>query len=65
MPKMKTHSGAKKRFAVTGTGKLRARRANRYHLAEHKPSKRMRRLADETQVSPADRKIAERLLGRR
>jgi ribosomal protein L35 len=40
MPKMKTHSGAKKRFKVTGTGKVMRRRANRNHLLEHKATKR-------------------------
>jgi large subunit ribosomal protein L35 len=65
MPKMKTHSGAKKRFRLTGTGKIRARRASRYHLAEHKSSTRMRRLDDEKVLSPADTKKAKRLLGLR
>jgi large subunit ribosomal protein L35 len=65
MPKMKTHSGAKKRFRLTGTGKIKARRASRYHLAEHKPSTRMRRLDDEKTLSPADQKQVKRLLGLR
>jgi large subunit ribosomal protein L35 len=65
MPKMKTHSGAKKRFTLTGTGKIRARRASRYHLLEHKSSTRTRRLDDEKVLSPADTKKAQRLLGRR
>jgi large subunit ribosomal protein L35 len=64
MPKMKTHSGAKKRFRVTGTGKLMHRRANRNHLLEHKPSTRTRRLANEEAMSPADTKKANKLLGR-
>ena len=34
MPKNKTHSGAKKRFKVTGSGKLRRERANKRHLLE-------------------------------
>ena len=38
MPKMKTHSGAKKRFRFTGTGKLMHRKAGKMHLNEHKPS---------------------------
>ena len=45
MPKMKTHSGAKKRFSTTGTGKVRHRKAGKMHLNEHKPSTRTRRLA--------------------
>ena len=44
MPKNKTHSGANKRFRLTGTGKVMRRRANRQHLLEHKPSTRTRRL---------------------
>jgi large subunit ribosomal protein L35 len=64
MPKMKTHSGARKRFKVTGTGKLMHRRANRNHLLEYKPSTRTRRLANEEQLSPSDTKKAKKLLGR-
>ena len=44
MPKMKTHSGAKKRFRFTGTGKLMHRQAGKMHLNEHKSSSRTRRL---------------------
>jgi large subunit ribosomal protein L35 len=64
MPKMKTHSGAKKRFRVTGSGKLMHRRAGRNHLLEHKSSTRTRRLANEEVMSPSDTKKAKRLLGR-
>jgi large subunit ribosomal protein L35 len=64
MPKMKTHSGSKKRFRVTGGGKLMHRRTNRNHLLEHKPSTRTRRLANEEVMSPADTKKANKLLGR-
>jgi large subunit ribosomal protein L35 len=64
MPKMKSHSGARKRFRVTGTGKLMHRRANRNHMLEHKPSTRTRRLANEEQLSAADAKKAKKLLGR-
>ena len=63
MPKMKTHSGAKKRFRVTGTGKLMRRRAGRNHLLEHKSSAKTRRLNNETVLSPADDKKARKLLG--
>jgi len=64
MPKMKQHSGAKKRFKITGSGKLMHRRANRNHLLEHKPSTRTRRLFNEEAMSPADAKKAKKLLGR-
>lgn len=64
MPKFKTHSGAKKRFKITGTGKLMRLQANRNHLLEHKPSTRTRRLAGEVQASAPDTKRMKRLLGR-
>ncbi|MDO5533753.1 MAG: 50S ribosomal protein L35 [Propionibacteriaceae bacterium] len=63
MPKMKTHSGAKKRIRVTGSGKLMRQRAGKRHLNEHKPTKRTRRLSNDVQLSPADTKTARRLLG--
>jgi large subunit ribosomal protein L35 len=64
MPKMKTHSGASKRFRVTGSGKVMRRRANRNHLLEHKSSTRTRRLKGEVLLAPADLKKMKRLLGR-
>jgi large subunit ribosomal protein L35 len=64
MPKMKTHSGASKRFKVTGSGKLRREKANRRHLLEHKSSRRTRRLEGTTEVSKADTKKVRKLLGR-
>jgi large subunit ribosomal protein L35 len=63
MPKMKTDSGAKKRFKITGTGKIRRRKAFRGHLMEKKSSTRARRLGRETDVAPADRPQVKRLLG--
>jgi large subunit ribosomal protein L35 len=64
MPKMKTHRGAAKRYKVTGTGKIRRRKAFRSHLLEKKPSKRTRRLARGAEVTGGDKKQVERLLGR-
>jgi large subunit ribosomal protein L35 len=64
MPKMKTHSGAGKRFRLTGTGKVMRRRANRAHYLEHKPSTRTRRLKDEVQLAAPDAKKIKRLLGK-
>ncbi len=64
MPKMKTHSGASKRFKVTGTGKIMRRRANRQHLFEHKSSRVTRRLYNEVQLRPADVREIRKLLGR-
>ena len=64
MPKQKTHSGAKKRFKVTGSGKVTHEQANRRHLMESKPSKRTRRLMADDVVSKADKKKVNKLLGR-
>ncbi|GLY73522.1 50S ribosomal protein L35 [Actinoallomurus iriomotensis] len=64
MPKMKTHSGAKKRFKVTGSGKIMRRRANRNHLLEHKPTKRTRRLDGPVVLSKNDETKIKKLLGK-
>ncbi len=54
MPKMKTHSGAKKRFKTSGSGKLVRRKQGRNHILEKKSAKRKRRLALEGEISKAD-----------
>jgi large subunit ribosomal protein L35 len=64
MPKMQTHSGTKKRIRVTGSGKLMRQRANRRHLLEYKSSRRTRRLAGDVELSKADTKKVNKLLGR-
>ncbi|MDA8379650.1 MAG: 50S ribosomal protein L35 [Actinomycetota bacterium] len=64
MPKMKTDRGAAKRFKVTGTGRIRRRKAFRSHLLEKKSSTRTRRLGRETEVSAADLRSIKRQLGR-
>ena len=64
MPKMKTHSGAKKRFRVTGTGKVMRERTNARHYLEHKSSRRTRRLAGDVVVAPSDVKRIKRHLGK-
>ncbi|RCV53015.1 50S ribosomal protein L35 [Marinitenerispora sediminis] len=63
MPKNKSHSGASKRFRVTGSGKIMRRRANKNHLLEHKPTKRTRRLTGDVVLAPADAKKIRKLLG--
>jgi len=63
VPKNKTHSGAKKRFKVTGTGKVMREKANKRHLLEVKPSKRTRRLSQDAVVAPSDVKKVKKLLG--
>jgi large subunit ribosomal protein L35 len=65
MPKMKTHSGAKKRFKITGTGKIRRRAINLNHILEKKSPRRKRRLTGEFDVSPADTDRVKRMLGQR
>ncbi|MBR3294198.1 MAG: 50S ribosomal protein L35 [Oscillospiraceae bacterium] len=48
MPKLKTHSGAKKRFNLTKTGKVKRAHAYKSHILTKKDSKRCRRLRSET-----------------
>ncbi|ACZ22157.1 MULTISPECIES: 50S ribosomal protein L35 [Sanguibacter] len=64
MPKNKTHSGAKKRFRITGSGKVMREQANKRHLLEHKSSRRKRRLSGDLVVSAADVKKIKKLLGK-
>lgn len=64
MPKMKTHRGAAKRFKITGTGKLKRRKAFKNHILEKKPSKRTRRLNRPEIVSAADAPRIKKMLGR-
>ena len=56
MPKMKSHSGTKKRFRTTGTGKLMRAKAYKSHILTKKTTKRKRDFRQETEVSAADRK---------
>ena len=65
MPKMKTKSGAKKRFKVTGGGKIMREQAGKRHLLEKKPSTLTRRLTGEVEVAKADRDRINRMLGNR
>ena len=62
MSKMKTHKGAKKRFKVTGSGKVRRRSKNLNHFLEKKSSRRKRRLSGPTLVSDADTPRVKKLL---
>jgi large subunit ribosomal protein L35 len=65
MPKMKTSSGAKKRFRLTAGGKVMRRRAFKSHKLEHKSAKRRRVKRHDTGLSTADHREALRLLGKR
>lgn len=63
MPKMKTRSGAKKRYKVTGTGKITRRKANLNHILGKKPSKRKRRLTGDFELADGDARRARKQLG--
>lgn len=64
MPKMKTHSGTKKRFKVTGSGKIMKQQAGMRHNLEVKSSVVTRRLNQDKVLAPADAKVVKRLLGK-
>jgi large subunit ribosomal protein L35 len=62
MPKLKTHKGAKRRFNITGTGKIMRVKGPKSHLRTNK-AKRVRRQFDEMiELNPADRKRISRLI---
>ena len=65
MPKMKTHSGTKKRFRKTAKGKLRGRRAYSSHILEKKSPSRKRRFARPKELSRPDRVRVKNLLAGR
>lgn len=62
MPKMKTHSSAKKRFKKTGSGKIKRFQANTSHLMRNRSKKAKTRLSGSTLVSDADEKKIKKLL---
>ena len=64
MPKQKSHSGAKKRFKVTGSGKVVKQGAGMLHHLEHKSSRVTRRLNQDVVLAPQDAKVIKRLLGK-
>jgi large subunit ribosomal protein L35 len=63
MPKMKTHSGSKKRFKVTGSGKIMKQQAGMRHNLEVKAPGRKARLNKDQVLSKADTKVVKKLLG--
>ena len=63
MPKQKTKSAARKRFKVTGTGKVKRYRAFKSHILTKKRPKRKRRLRQGTMLTKADEGRIKRLLG--
>ena len=65
MPKVKTNSGAKKRFRFTGTGKIKRHHAYHSHILTKKTKKQKRNLVHQTIVDNSDRKRVRELLWRR
>jgi len=62
MPKMKSKSGAKKRFTLTGTGKVKRKHAYKSHILTKKSTKRKRNLTYTTTVDKTDEKNIKRML---
>lgn len=63
MPKLKSHSGAAKRFKKTGSGLIKRRRAYRNHILTKKTTKQKRRLrVADSHLKPCDAKMVKRML---
>ncbi|MEQ9265378.1 MAG: 50S ribosomal protein L35 [Balneolaceae bacterium] len=62
MPKMKSNSGAKKRFKVTGSGKIKRKKAFKRHILTKKSSKTKRQLGESTLVADADMARVKQLI---
>ena len=63
MPKIKTNSGSKKRFALTGTGKVKRKHAYKSHILTKKTKKQKRNLTHIALVANVDEKRVKALLG--
>lgn len=63
MPKIKTNSGAKKRFALTGTGKIKRKHAYKSHILTKKTKKQKRNLTHFGTVNKVDKANVKALLG--
>jgi large subunit ribosomal protein L35 len=64
MPKQKTNSSAKKRFKITGSGRILRRHAMKSHNLEKKSAKRRRDFARDHELAPADERSVRKLLAR-
>jgi len=64
MPKQKSHSGAKKRFKITGSGKVMKQQSGMRHNLELKSSRRTRRLNQDQVVPEVDAKVIRRMIGK-
>ncbi len=62
MPKVKTKSGAKKRFKLTGTGKIKRKRAYKNHILTKKETKQKRRLGNKAIVKATDERNVKLML---
>ena len=62
MPKIKTHSGAAKRFKKTGTGKFKFRKANSSHIMTKKSTKRKRSFRLDQMLDKSNTKAVKRML---
>ncbi len=62
MPKLKTHSGAAKRFKKTATGKVKRGHSHLRHILTSKDTKRKRKLGDQVVVSSADEAKIKRMI---
>ncbi len=63
MPKQKTHSAARKRFKLSGAGKLLRRHAMKSHLLERKSPKRRRSFRKDNPVAASDARVVKKQLG--
>jgi len=62
MPKLKTHSGAAKRFKKTATGKVKRGHSHLRHILTSKSTRRKRKLGDQVLVSDADQRRIKRMI---
>ena len=62
MPKLKTHSGAAKRFKKTATGKVKRRHSHLRHILTSKDTKRKGKLGQSVLVDPADQPKIKRMI---
>jgi len=64
MPKMKTNSGAKKRFTLTATGKIKRKHAYKSHILTKKSKKRKKRLTKVTMMNNSDAQRMRKLIAK-
>ena len=64
MPKLKTHSGAKKRFNLTKSGKVKRAHAFKSHILTKKSQKRIRGFRQETVLAPSDVHTVSQRMGK-